>query len=253
MKYPAPKDKLVLVTGGSRGIGAAVCHAAAREGYRVAINFVASQANAECLANEIEACGGSAILLKADVSDETQIVRMFKRLDAAAGRITHLVNNVGQSNDYIIEHATSALIEASLRLNFASTVLCSREAIFRMSTRHGGSGGVIVNVSSRAAVLGGLRGRVMYAAAKGAIDSFTIGLAKEVGPDGIRVNAVRPGATITDTHRDRGGVERLNELTASIALGRPGKPEEIANAILFLMSERASYMAGAIMDVSGGR
>ena len=250
---PQPQRKLVLVTGGSRGIGAAVCLAAAKAGYDVAINYQNSLAHAEALASEIRSVGVRAFLLKADISREDEIVRMFEELSEVAGPITHLVNNAGQSLDFFIEDSTTELIDKVWRLNFLGAALCCREAIRRMSSKRGGSGGVIVNVSSRAAVLGGLGGRTIYAAAKGAIDSFTIGLANEVGPLGIRVNAVRPGATLTDTHTQRGGAERLRQLTANIALGRPGEPAEIADVILFLMGEQSRYMAGAIVDVSGGR
>jgi NAD(P)-dependent dehydrogenase (short-subunit alcohol dehydrogenase family) len=243
----------VLVTGGSRGIGAAICRSAARAGYRVAVNFMNSKVHADELVGEIRGGGGEAMAVKADVSNEGEIVRMFEIVDNNFGKVSHLVNNAGQSSDFRVESATTGDIAKVMDLNFLSTVVCCREAIARMSKERGGDGGVIVNISSRAAVLGGLPGRTIYAAAKGAVDSFTIGFAKEVGPAGIRVNGLRPGPTLTETHNGRGGKVLLERIMKDTAIGRPGRPDEIASAVLFLMSDASSYMSGTVIDVSGGR
>jgi NAD(P)-dependent dehydrogenase (short-subunit alcohol dehydrogenase family) len=243
----------VLVTGGGRGIGAAVSRLAAARGYAVAVNYLKAADRAEALVREIEDAGGTALAVQGDVSEEADVLAVFAAIDAKLGPLRGLVNNAGGSADTKIEDMTGEQLARMLAANFHSVALCSREAVKRMSTARGGAGGTIVNVGSRASVLGGQPGRVLYAAAKGAVDSFTIGLANEVGKVGIRVNAVRPGPIVTEAHDDRGGEAHLNKVTQAIALGRPGRPHEVAEAIVFLLSDASSYMTGALVDVSGGR
>jgi NAD(P)-dependent dehydrogenase (short-subunit alcohol dehydrogenase family) len=241
----------MIVTGGSRGIGAATARLAAARGYAVCVNYRKERAAAERLATEI---GGQAIAVAADVADEGEVVRLFAAVDRELGPVTALVNNAG-----IVDLATrvEAISPARLQRMFAVNVfgsfLCAREAVKRMSRRHGGKGGAIVNVSSIAAKLGGPGEYVDYAAAKGAIDTFTVGLAKELGGEGIRVNAVRPGIIRTEIHAASGDPGRLERIGAMAPLGRPGDAEEVARVIVWLASEEASYMSGALVDVSGGR
>lgn len=240
--------KVLLVTGGGRGIGAATARLAAERGYAVCINYLRDAA-AETLAKEI---GGIAVA--ADVSVEADVVRLFETIDAKLGRISALVNNAGVVDKGSRVEAISAVrLQRMFGINVYGSFLCAREAIKRMSKRHGGAGGAIVNLSSVAARLGGSGEYVDYAAAKGAIDTFTIGLAKELGPDGIRVNAVRPGVINTEIHAMSGDPARLERIGAAAPLGRYGEPEEIARAILWLLSDEASYTTGALLDVSGGR
>jgi len=241
--------KVMIVTGGSRGIGAATARLAAAEGYAVAINYVKDAQAAEKLAREI---GGKAI--RADVAVEEDVVRLFAQVDQSLGRVNALVNNAGVvDRGTRVEHMTAARIARMLAINVTGSFLCAREAIKRMSTRHGGSGGAIVNVSSIAAKLGGAGEYVDYAASKGAIDTFTLGLAKEVGPEGIRVNAARPGIIRTDIHIASGDPARVDRIGALAPLGRAGDAEEVARLIVWLASDAASYMSGALVDVSGGR
>jgi NAD(P)-dependent dehydrogenase (short-subunit alcohol dehydrogenase family) len=240
--------KVLLVTGGGRGIGAATARLAAERGYAVCINYLRDAA-AEKLAKEI---GGIAVA--ADVSVEADVVRLFETIDAKLGRIGALVNNAGVvDKGSRVEAISAARLQRMFGINVYGSFLCAREAIKRMSKRHGGTGGAIVNVSSIAARLGGSGEYVDYAAAKGAIDTFTIGLAKELGPDGIRVNAVRPGIINTEIHASSGDPARLARIGATAPLGRYGEPEEIARTILWLLSDEASYTTGALLDVSGGR
>lgn len=240
--------KVLLVTGGGRGIGAATARLAAERGYAVCINYLRDAA-AETLAKEI---GGIAVA--ADVSVEADVVRLFETIDAKLGRISALVNNAGVvDKGSRVEAISAARLQRMFGINVYGSFLCAREAIKRMSKRHGGAGGAIVNLSSVAARLGGSGEYVDYAAAKGAIDTFTIGLAKELGPDGIRVNAVRPGVINTEIHAMSGDPARLERIGAAAPLGRYGEPEEIARAILWLLSDEASYTTGALLDVSGGR
>ncbi|MBD1557806.1 SDR family oxidoreductase [Vibrio sp. S9_S30] len=241
---------VLLVTGASQGIGAAIAKRAAQQGYTVAIHYHQSVSKASQVLEEIRRDGGRGAIFQADLRVESQVVKLFDNVREGLGSISHLVCNAGQSKDIYIREFSSENIHELLDLNFVSTALCCREGVKQMSE---GSGGVIVNISSRAAALGGLPGRTLYAAAKGAIDSFTIGLAKEVGPQGIRVVGVRPGPTITATHEKRGGEERLNAIMQGTAIGRPGKPEEIADAVLYLLSPNATFVAGTLIDVSGGR
>jgi NAD(P)-dependent dehydrogenase (short-subunit alcohol dehydrogenase family) len=244
---------VVLVTGGGRGIGAAVSRRAAKQGFAVAVNYLKAADRAEALVREIVDGGGKAVAIQGDVALEADVLAVFAAVDAKLGPLTGLVNNAGGSADFKVEDMTGEQLAHMLTSNFFSTALCAREAVKRMSRARGGQGGAIVNVGSRASVLGGQPGRALYAAAKGAVDSFTVGLANEVGKVGIRVNCVRPGPIVTEAHDDRGGEAHLNKVTQAIALGRPGRPHEVAETIVFLLSDAASYMTGALVDVSGGR
>lgn len=247
-------DKVIIVTGGSRGIGAATALLAAQRGHAVCVNYVSNREAAESVAGQIRAAGGRAITVAGDVSKEEDVLRLFATTDQELGRVTALVNNAG-----ILEHqsrldAMSAeRITRVLVANVTGSLLCAREAVKRMSTRHGGQGGAIVNLSSMAAKLGGPGEYVDYAASKGAIDAFTIGLAKEVAAEGIRVNAVRPGLIYTDIHASGGEAGRVDRLKDAVPMKRGGTAEEVANAILWLLSEESSYATGTFIDVSGGR
>jgi len=244
-------DKVMVITGGGRGIGAATARLAAGEGYRVCINYLKNGSSADRLAKEI---GKHALAVQADVSLEADVVRLFETVDKSLGRVTVLVNNAGIVDlGTRVENIAAARIARMFAINVTGSFLCAREAIKRMSTRHGGKGGAIVNLSSIAARLGGAGEYVDYAASKGAIDTFTVGLAKELGPDGIRVNAVRPGIIRTEIHLASGDPARVERIGAMAPLGRPGEAEEVARAILWLASDAASYATGAILDVSGGR
>ena len=247
-------DKVLLVTGGSRGIGAATARLAAQRGWAVAVNYAAQAGAAEALVGEIRAAGGRAIAVQADVADEAQVLAMFARVDAELGPLSGLVNNAG------VVDVTARLDEMDMArwrrmfdINVLGSFLCAREAVRRMSTRHGGEGGAIVNVSSAAARLGAPGQYVDYAAAKAAIDAFTIGLAKEVGGEGIRVNAVRPGLIETDIHASGGLPDRVRDLQHQVPMGRGGRADEVAQAIVWLLSDAASYTTMALLDVSGGR
>lgn len=243
-------DKIVLVTGGARGIGAAVSLAAARAGYAVAINYRERADCAEEVARRVRADGGRAITVAGDVAVEADVLAMFATVDADLGRLTALVNSAGISAP---ASRVDALSERDLTrifaINVIGTYLCAREAIKRMSTAHGGSGGAIVNLSSAAARLGAAGAGVHYAATKGAIDSFTFGLAQEVAAEGIRVNAVSPG--VIDTEMQPPG--RVEKLTPTLPMKRPGRADEVAAGVLWLLSDAASYVAGTVLNVSGGR
>jgi NAD(P)-dependent dehydrogenase (short-subunit alcohol dehydrogenase family) len=244
----------LIVTGGSRGIGAATARLAAARGYAVAVNFSTSESEARELVDEINGSGGRALAIHADVSSEDQILQLFETAERELGAITALVNNAGITGGFArVENVTAEAIERTLAVNVTGSILCAREAIRRMSTRRGGRGGAIVNISSRAAHIGGSGEWVHYAASKGAIDSFTIGLAREVATEGIRVNAVAPGLTETGLHAASGQPDRIKRLASTIPMGRPGLPEEIAESILWLLSPAASYITGAILEVGGGR
>ncbi len=247
-------DKVLLVTGGSRGIGAATCRLAARQGWAVAVNYTANSLAADDVVREIRAAGGRAMAVQADVADEAQVLRMFEQVDAKFGRLNGLVNNAGVVDVTArVEDMDVARWKRMFDINVIGTLICSREAIRRMGTRHGGSGGGIVNLSSAAARLGAPGQYVDYAAAKGAIDAFTIGLAKEVGGDGIRVNAVRPGLIETDIHASGGLPHRVKDLQHQVPMQRGGSAEEVAEAIVWLLSDAASYTTMSLLDVSGGR
>ncbi|MDF3009219.1 MAG: Short chain dehydrogenase [Burkholderiales bacterium] len=241
----------MIVTGGSRGIGAATARLAATRGYAVCVNYRRERDAAERLAKEI---GAGAIAVAGDVSDEGDVLRLFETVDRELGPVSALVNNAGIVDlGTRVEALTPARLQRMFAVNVFGSFLCAREAVKRMSRRHGGKGGVIVNLSSIAAKLGGPGEYVDYAAAKGAIDTFTVGLAKEVGDEGIRVNAVRPGIIRTEIHLSSGDPGRVERIGAAAPLGRPGKAEEVARVILWLASEESSYMSGALVDVSGGR
>lgn len=245
---------LILITGGSRGIGAATARLAATRGYAVAINYVQRADAADALANELVALGTEAIAVQADVSREDDVRRMFETVDARLGTLSALVNNAGiLERQMRLDAMAVDRWTRILTTNVVGSFLCAREAVRRMSTRHGGRGGAIVNVSSIAAVTGGANEYVDYAASKGAVDAMTVGLAREVATEGIRVNGVRPGPTRTDIHASGGEPGRVDRVKAAIPMQRGGEPEEIAAAIMWLVSEEASYVTGAILDVSGGR
>ena len=247
-------DKILIVTGGSRGIGAATCRLAARRGYAVVVNYNRDAAAAAAVVAEIEGAGGTAIAIQADVAREAEIKRLFAETDTRLGRVTHLVNNAGiTGRGQRLDVVEAATLEAVFDLNILGCFLCAREAVRRMSTAHGGSGGVIVNLSSAAATLGSPGEYIWYAASKGAIDTMTIGLSKEVAREGIRVNAVAPGLILTEIHASSGEPGRVDRLTPMVPAGRAGTAEEVAETILFLLSDASSYVTGAVFRVSGGR
>ena len=247
-------DKVLLVTGGSRGIGAATCLLAARQGWAVAVNYTAHSLAADEVVRTIRAGGGRAMAVQADVADEAQVLRMFEQVDAKFGRLTGLVNNAGVVDVTArVEDMSVARWRRMFDINVIGSLICAREAVRRMSTKHGGSGGSIVNVSSAAARLGAPGQYVDYAAAKGAIDAFTIGLAKEVGGEGIRVNAVRPGLIETEIHASGGLPNRVKDLQHLVPMQRGGSAQEVAEAIVWLLGEGASYTTMSLIDISGGR
>lgn len=247
-------DEVLLVTGGSRGIGAATALLAARKGYAVAVNYGSNDAAANDVVQAIRAGGGQAVALQGDVADENQVLELFAQVDARLGRLTALVNNAGVvDRPQRVEDMSLARLQRMFAINVVGSFLCAREAVRRMSKRHGGRGGAIVNLSSAAARLGAPGQYVDYAAAKGAIDAFTIGLAKEVAADGIRVNAVRPGLIETEIHASGGLPNRVQELAHQVPMQRGGSAEEVAQAIVWLLSPEASYTTMSLVDVSGGR
>jgi len=244
----------VIVTGASRGIGAAVAVLAAERGWAVAVNYCSGEAEAKNVLDRIVAAGGRALAVYADVSREQDIVRMFETAERELGPITGLVNNAAVTGGFArVENVSAEAIHKVLAINVAGTILCAREAVRRMSTRRGRSGGAIVNISSRAAHTGSPGEWVHYAASKGAIDSFTIGLAREVATEGIRVNAVAPGLVDTGLHAANGEPGRLQRLMPSIPMQRAGQPHEVAEGVLWLLSSAASYTTGAILQIGGGR
>jgi NAD(P)-dependent dehydrogenase (short-subunit alcohol dehydrogenase family) len=245
----------VLITGGSRGIGAATARRAARPGYAVAINYRSEAARAEALLGEIRASGGEAIAIQADVARQDEVARLFGEVDQRLGRLCALVNSAGIDGgpETRVADFEQPGLERLFEVNVIGTMLCCREAARRMSTAHGGKGGAIVNVSSMAATIGGRPGRSAYAASKGAIDSFTTGFAREGAREGIRVNAIRPGMTLTDmTDALRSDPALRARIAATIAIDRCAEPEEMARPILWLLSDEASFVSGAILDASGG-
>jgi len=247
-------QQVLLITGGGRGIGAATALLAARRGYAVAVNYASNSLAADEVVRRIRADGGTAIAVQADVGDEAQVLAMFRKLDARFGRLDALVNNAGVVDRQArVDEMSVARLERMFRINVIGSFVCAREAVRRMSTRHGGQGGAIVNVSSGASRLGSAGQYVDYAASKGAIDTFTVGLAREVADEGIRVNAVRPGLIETEIHASGGMPERAAALAPTVPMKRTGTPEEIAGAILWLLSAEASYTTMALLDVTGGR
>ncbi len=247
-------NRTVLVTGGSRGIGAATALLAAQNGYSVAVNYTANSLAADEIVRQIHAAGGQAMAVQADVASDADVTAMFAQVYAKFGRLDALVNNAGVvDTPSRVESMTPERLERMFAINVFGSFFCAREAVRRMSTRHGGAGGAIVNLSSAAARLGAPGQYVDYAAAKGAIDSFTIGLAKEVAGEGIRVNAVRPGIIETDIHASGGLPDRARDLAPQVPMQRAGSAKEVAEAIVWLMSGAASYVTGTFIDVSGGR
>ncbi len=247
-------NQIALITGGSRGIGAATALLAARCGYAVAVNYTSNSGAAEAVVRQIRADGGKAIAVQADVGVEADILAMFAQVDAQLGRVTALVNNAGVVDvGARVEAMGSARLRRMFDINVIGSFLCAREAVKRMSTKHGGAGGAIVNLSSVAAKLGGPGQYVDYAASKGAIDSFTTGLAKELATEGIRVNAVRPGIIATDIHASGGEPDRARQMAPLVPMQRAGTAEEVAQAIVWLMGEESAYCTGAFIDVAGGR
>ncbi|KJC43060.1 sugar dehydrogenase [Bradyrhizobium sp. LTSP885] len=247
-------DKVVVITGGSRGIGRATALAAAARGYRVVVGYASNQAAANEVVSAIEASNGKAIAVKCDVGSEQDILALFKAADAF-GTLGALVNNAGivGKSGVRVDEMSAERIQQMMAVNVTGSILCAREAVKRMSTRHGGKGGVIVNLSSVAARLGAPNTYVDYAASKGAIDSFTVGLGHEVAGEGIRVAGIRPGLIDTDIHAAGGEPDRAHRLAHMVPMKRVGTADEIANAIVWLMSDEASYVTSATLDVSGGR
>ena len=246
--------RVLLITGGSRGIGAATALLAAQDGWAVAVNYASNQAAADKVVQAIQDAGGQAIAVQGDVADEAQILRMFATVDQQLGPISGLVNNAGVVDVTArVEDMSWQRLERMMRINVMGSIVCAREAIRRMSPRHGGQGGVIVNLSSVAARLGAPGQYADYAASKGAIDTFTVGLSKELAAENIRVNAVRPGVIDTDIHASGGLPNRARDLAPQIPMQRAGTAEETAQAIVWLLSDKASYVTGTCLDVTGGR
>ncbi len=250
----APNAGVLVITGAGRGIGAACARRGARAGFKVVVNYSRSAEAATALVDEINLAGGKAIAVCADVSKVEEVERLFAETDRAFGPVTALINNAGIGGAILpIEEHTVATLDALFHTNIYATIHCAAAAIQRMSPRYGGQGGVIVNISSAAARLGGIAGMVAYAASKGAVDSFTTGLAKEVGKEGIRVVGLRPGMIATDILEPIGGEVLMTETAPTIPIGRVGQPEEIADAAVWLLGPQASYVHGTTIDVSGGR
>ena len=248
-------DKILLVTGASRGIGAATALLAAESGYAVAVNYTANSLAADEVVRRIRAAGGTAMAVQADVSIEADVLTLFKKVDAKLGRLTALVNNAGVVDQASrVDAMDLARLQRMFAINVFGSFLCAREAIKRMSTRYpDGAGGAIVNVSSAAARLGAPGQYVDYAAAKGAVDTFTIGLAKELAGEGIRVNAVRPGIIETEIHASGGLPNRARDLAPQVPMQRAGTAHEVAETVVWLLSEKSAYTTGALLDVAGGR
>lgn len=246
--------KVLIATGAGRGIGAAIAKLAARDGYAVCVNYARNREAAERVTADIRAAGGEAIAVQADVAVRAEAVRLFETVDRELGRVSALVNNAGISGPLVaVEDVDESALRHVFDVNVMSLFWCCGEAVRRMAKKHGGPGGAIVNVGSIASRYGGMPGMIAYSASKGAVDSFTVGLAREVGHEGIRVNCLRPGTTRTDILEPLGGDALAQRIAANTPLGRIGSPEEIAEAVLWLVSDKASFTHGAILDVSGGR
>ena len=247
-------NKVMIVTGASRGIGATTALLAAQRGYRVCVNYRNNRQAADEVVRQIEHSGGRALAVAADVALEADVMRLFETVDRELGRVTALVNNAGILEQQTrLEGIDAARLHRIFATNVIGSFICAREAVRRMSTRHGGHGGGIVNISSRASQIGSPGEFIDYAASKGAVDTLTIGLAKEVGEEGIRVNAVSPGFIYTEMHASAGEPDRVERVKVFAPMKRGGTPQEVANAVLWLLSDEASYTTGAILDVSGGR
>jgi NAD(P)-dependent dehydrogenase (short-subunit alcohol dehydrogenase family) len=244
----------LIVTGGSRGIGAAISRMAAARGYAVAVNYHRDEASANGVVEEIRRLGGRAAAIRGDVALEGDVLRLFETAEKSLGTLSALVNNAGITGGFArVEDVEAAMLERLLAVNVTGAILCAREAVRRLSTRHGGTGGAIVNISSRAAQLGSAGEWVHYAASKAAIDALTIGLGREVATEGIRVNAVAPGLVDTDIHAANGDPGRLERLKPTIPMGRAGTAHEVAEAVLWLLSPAASFVTATILNVGGGR
>ena len=245
---------IMLITGGSRGIGAVTALGAAKRGYRVALSYLGNVAAANEIVQKIQQTGGEAIAIQADVGIEADVLRLFKTVDEKMGTLHVLINNAGMLEKQMrLDQMDVGRWQRVLNANVMGSFLCAREAVLRMSSKHGGKGGVIVNVSSAASRLGSPNEFIDYAAAKGAVDSMTIGLAKEVATEGIRVNAVRPGLIYTDIHTRAGEPGRVDRAKVGVPMQRGGTAEEVAETILWLASEQSSYVTGTLLDVTGGR
>jgi NAD(P)-dependent dehydrogenase (short-subunit alcohol dehydrogenase family) len=246
--------KVLIVTGASRGIGAATARLAAGRGYDVCVNYQADRDAAEAVVVDIEAAGGRAIAVQADVANEAEVERLFETVDRELGQLGALVNNAGLAGRFSrLDEADSETIRRVIEVNVLGLIACSRAAVRRLSPRHGGAGGAIVNLTSGAATIGSPGEYVWYAASKGAVDSFTLGLGKELAGEGIRVNGVAPGFVETEIHAASGMPDRVKEQGHTVPIGRAAQPEEIAETILWLLSDQASYVTGAVLRVAGGR
>lgn len=247
-------SKVLLVTGGSRGIGAAIARLGARDGYDVVVNYHSNKAAADAVVADVEAAGHKGLAVQADASTEAGVLSLFGAVDEAFGRLDAFANNAGVINPQMrLEDMPVDEMERIFTTNITGPFLCAREAVRRMSTKHGGRGGSMVISSSAAARLGGAHAFLPYAASKGAMDTFTKGLAEEVAAEGIRVNAIRPGLIYTDIHADAGSPDRVDTLSETVPMKRGGTAEEVAETVLWLMSDAASYVTGTLVDISGGR
>ena len=246
--------KNILITGASRGIGQAIARQAAQQGWSIGLNYNQSQSEALGLAEELRQTGTKVVCLQADVSQQSEVQRMFREFDEALGPLHALINNAGILASFLITEADETQLNRLYGANVFSAYYCAREAVLRMSTTHGGSGGAIVNMSSVASRLGGLSGGSAYAGSKGALDSFNLALAKEVGAQGVRVNAIRPGLIATDIHNVHGGIDQMKIMAkTAVPMGRSGTAEEVAKVAMWLAGPEASYVHGSIVDVAGGR
>lgn len=247
-------SKNILITGASRGIGQAIARQAAQQGWSIGLNYNQSQSEALSLADELRQMGVKVVCLQADVSQQSEVQRMFREFDENVGPLHALINNAGILASFLITEVDETKLNRLYGANVFSAYYCAREAVLRMSTAQGGSGGAIVNMSSVASRLGGLSGGSAYAGSKGALDSFNLALAKEVGAQGVRVNAIRPGLIATDIHNVHGGIDQMKIMAkTAVPLGRSGTPEEVAKVAMWLAGPEASYVHGSIVDVAGGR